>query len=152
SKFLVVEGGVFEKQKSWVTLNFTANNGNTPTPEIIRDAEIRLLENESPVATYKFDEGTLRYFTADQLFRGKPGNLYQLEIRLRTGEVYQSIPELMLAAEKVESFSDTFVPDKSRFEVFGQLPLKDIESRRYLFTFSSFIKARICATCVNGQQ
>ncbi len=152
SKFLVVEGGVFEKQKSWVTLNFTANNGNTPTPEIIRDAEVRLLENESLVATYKFDEGTLRYFTKDELFRGKAGNRYQLEVRLKTGEVYQSIPELMLAAEKVESFSDTFVPDKSNFEVYGKLPVKDIESRRYLFAFSSFIKARICATCVNGQQ
>lgn len=150
-KTLAVEGGLFEIDRPYVTLNFTSQFGNTTNPEIIKNASVSVSDSNHNSYVFYYDLTAQKYFPIDEKFRGKPGNSYQLKIVLEDGQTFLSEPETLLASESFNEVRDNFLKAESVFEVSGQLPPKGSSPSIYLFNFITYGKAIICASCREDQ-
>ncbi len=148
-KLLVIEGGLYDKDSSFVSVRMTDQNNNAAIQKSVSDAKVTVIENDGVEIKYLFNETASYFLPQDTSFRAKAGNFYRLRVQLPDGRTYESLPDTVRSFEEVKGFASNNDLDPKEFQLAVEHPAKQVEAHYYLYQMINYKRAVYCSECSN---
>jgi hypothetical protein len=147
TRFLIVEGGVYEKDSTFIDLKFSDTKFVGGFLRNVTDADVKILENDRIEHSLKYNSKANLFLMQDKTFRGKPGNAYQLLIKLSDGREFRSTKDTLLAIEQPLAINDLLYEGNSKIDISAKIGPRKNKPEHYLFRFINYKRPNVCAEC-----
>lgn len=130
-----------------------SNNFDIDSEEVIRtplSAKRVVLSDNAGLSEELLEVETGRYETSASKMRGQVGRIYTLRVELSDGKVYESVPDTLLPAGRIDSVYFTFLRDKTSdgqadygFDIFTNASRGKSNGNRFMWSMKGTYKATI---------